>query len=270
MKKKNFLRAGRLWLEGVVLFLLRLAQLRTGFDPATGLALPSLAGRCLWIALLLCFGADAVLCAFRPGDGKRSFPCCFRPPEGPLLGGLTAGGFLLMAGSALLLFQSLPPQGAAALSTAAGVLGIAGGAGLLLLVKELRGGGTPSVLPLTPVMFFSVLFLLTVYFPEESNPVLDRFYPLVLGAAIAAYFLYQFSGFFKEEGNLRWFGLTGSLTVIACLTAAADCLGDLGRLLVYLGFALTATVVLLLEREEPLPEPESPDEEDAAEEEETE
>lgn len=262
MKKENLIQVGRLWLEGVVLFILRLVHLRTGFDPETGLALPSLAGNVLWIGLLVCLGVEAVLCFRRPGDSKRSYACCFHTLEGPALGALIMGSFLLIAGGALLLIPALPPRGTAEVTAAAaGALGIAGGAGLLLLARELRGSDAPTVFPLLAAMFFSVLFLLAVYFPEESNPVLGRYYLPVLGAAMAAYFLYQLSGLIRGEGCLRWFGLVGNFSVVACSASAADCLSRPGRLLVYLGFAVIATAFLLLLRKDPLPEPEKPDEE---------
>ena len=37
----------------------------------------------------------------------------------------------------------------------------------------------------------------------------------------------------------------------------ADCAGNLGRTLVYFGFALVTTIFLLLRRDEVLPEPEA-------------
>lgn len=269
MKKENIIQAGRLWLAGAPLFALRLVQLRSGFDPDTGLALPSsdpasLPGRILWIALLACFAAEAALCIRRPGGGKRSYACCFTAPEGPALGLLAAGSFLLAAGGALLLIRALPPQDTAAVTAAAaGALGVAGGAGFLLLAKELRSGGSPTIFPLLPAMFFSVLFVLAVYFPEESNPVLNGFYVPVLGAAMAAYFLYHLSGFTRREGSLRWFVFTGDMTVITCMAAAADGLRDAGRLLIFLGCAVSATVFLLLLRKAPLPEPETPSDEES-------
>ena len=270
MKKKTIVQTGLLWLAGAVLLALRLVQLRTGFDPDTGLALPSPAGRALWIGLLACFAVEAVLCVRRPKEGKRSFVCCFHPPEGFALYALAAGSILLIAGGALLLASALPPQGTAAVTAAAaGLLGAASGAGLLLLVKELRGGGTPTVFPLLPAMFFSVLFLLSVYFPEESSPVLDRYYLPVLAAGMAAYFLYQLAGFFRQEGSLRWFGFTCGLTAVTCVAAAADGVSDPGRLLVFLGYALTATAFRLSQRAKPLPEPEETDGEESEETEET-
>ena len=69
MKKKTIVQTGLLWLAGAVLLALRLVQLRTGFDPDTGLALPSPAGRALWIGLLVCLAVEAVLCVRRPKEG---------------------------------------------------------------------------------------------------------------------------------------------------------------------------------------------------------
>lgn len=258
------IRVGRLWLAGAVLLVLRTIQLNTGFDPATGLSRPSLAGKLAWIGLLACLAVEIVLCLRCPKDSKRSYACCFRTPEGPAPAGLIAGSFLLLAGGALLLIGALPPEGAM-IPVLAGVFGVLGGAGLLLLVKGLRNEGTPSVLPLLPAMFFSVLFILTVYYAEGSNPVLERFYPTVLAAVLSAYFLYQLSAFFRQEGSLRWLGFTGSLAVIACVTAAAELPGNPGRALVCLGFAVTASAFLALLREDPLPEPEEePEEEEPA------
>ena len=279
MKKNRLRQAARLWWEGIILFIIRLVQLRTTFDPVTGLALPSEINILLWAALLICFAGSAFLCLFRPKGGKRSYACCFHAPEGPAMGGLAAGSFLLLAGGALLFCQALPPRGMVPVTTAAaGLFGIAGGAGLLILAICLRSGaggrhlhqpqkpplilalstqsGAPSVLPLLPAMFFSVLFVLAAYFPEEADPVLTRYAIPVLGAAMAAYFFYQLSGFFRSEGSLRWFELIANFAAITCIASTADCLHDPGRLMVYLGFAVTATVFLLLLREEVLPEPE--------------
>ena len=254
MKKNKLPQAVRLWRDGAILFILRLIQLRTGFDSDTGLALPSPAGRCLWIGLLLVFAEDAILCLLHPKGGKRSYTCCFDAPGGPALGGLIIGSLLLLAGGLLLFLQTIPSKGTVAVTAAtAGLFGIAGGFGLLILAISLRGG-SPAVLALVPSMFFSVLFVLAIYFPEEADPVLERYYLPVLGAAMAAYFLYQLSGFLRREGSLRWFDLISNLAAITCIAAAADCLQSPGRLLVYLGFAVTATVFRLLLREEPLPE----------------
>lgn len=254
MKKNNLFQALRPWCEGAVLFILRLLQLRSGFDPDTGLALPSLAGRVLWIGLLIALALDAILCLSRPKGSKHSYGCCFNAPGGPAMGALAGGSFLLMAGGALLLLRALPPSGTAEVTAAAaGLFGAASGAGMLLLARSLRGGA-PASMALPPAMLFSVLFVLSVYFPAEADPVLARYYLPVLGASMAAYFLYQLSGFFRGEGNLRWFSLVSGFAAVTCIAAAADCLQDPGRLLIYLSFAAVATAFRLLLREESLPE----------------
>lgn len=240
---------------GAALFILRLIQLRTGFDPKTGLALPSPEGRIVWMSLPVCLVLAVILSLRRSGESKRSYVHCFNAPGGLAMSALIVGSFLLIGSGVMLLLQVLPPEGTAETATAiTGVLGIAGGAGLLLLLREVRGGEAPSVFPLLPVMFFSVIFLLAVYFPEEANPVLERYYLPVLGAVLGAYFLYQLAGFFRGEGNLCWFSIVGDLTVIVCVATAADCLDNLGRLLAYLGYAVIATVFLLLLRPKSLPE----------------
>lgn len=254
MKTSKVFRSVLLWMEGALLFILRLLQLRAGFDPDTGLALPSLAGRGLWIILLLTFAVDLILCLFHPKGNKRSYACCFTPAGAPTLTFLITGSLLLLAGGLLLFLQTLPATGTAAVTaTAAGLFGIAGGFGLLILIISLRGK-MPASMALPPAMFFSVLFVLSVYFPVEADPVLARYGLPLLGAAMAAYFLYQLSGFFRGEGNLRWFSLVSGLAAVTCIASAADCLQTPGRLLVYLGFAVTATAFRLLLRGEPLPE----------------
>lgn len=264
MKKSKIFDLLRLWCMGILLFLIRLIQLHTDFDPVTGLALHSRAGRNLWIGLLVLLAFSIASCFFRPKGSKRSYACCFDAPGTPAIGGLAAGGFLLIAGGGLLLFQALTAAGTtSAVAVAAGLFGVAGGAGLVILAKSLQNG-SPSLFALLPAMFFSVLFVLTVYFPEETNPVLEQFFPPVLGAAMAAYFFYQFSGFFRGEGSLRGFDFISNFAAAVCIAAAADCLSNPGRLLVYLGFAVTVTVFRFLLREEPLPEPEKPAEEKTA------
>ena len=270
MKNKNTLRIVRLWLEGAVLLVLRFLQLQSGFDPATGLPVPFLAGTLVWVGLLACLAVELVLCFFRPKGGKRSFVCCFQPPWGAASAGLVTGAFLMIAGGALLLVSVLPPRGAVEpavklTEAAAGVLGAAGGAGLLLLNKRLQGEGKPPVYPLLPAMFFSVLFVLSIYFREKSNPVLERYYLIVLASVSGAYFLYRLSEFFRGEGSLRWFGLTADLSVVICIAAAADFWKEPGRLLVDLSFAVTATVLLSLLRAEPLAEPEEEEPEETEE-----
>ena len=206
-------------------------------------------------AILFCAAAELFLCTRLPG-GKRTYLNCLEPLEQSHLPFLAAGSLLLCVGAILL-------PGWTTLTIAAAAAGAAAAVGLILFAKLLRSGETPRVFYFLPAMVFSVLFVLVIYLPEESNPVLARYYLTVLAAAMASCAFYQLSGLTCREGNLRWFVFFGDLAVPLCLAAMADCVGNLGRMLVYFGFALVLTQFLLTRREEVLPEPEK--KQDAAE-----
>ena len=240
-------RGPRLWVQGLLLFALRLAQLRTGFDSETGLAVASLPGTLLAALLAVCAAAELVLCLRLPGE-KAAFDVQFARPE-RAVPCLVAGSFLLAAGGALLLVSALPARGVAA--NAARIMAVAPAGGFLLLVRQLRAGGTAGVLPLLPAMFFAVFFVLTVYLPAGADPVLARYYLPVLAASAAAYALSQLAGFLRRESSARSFVWTADCAVILCLAAMADSLSSPGLLLLYAGCALLLSVFLLLRREGP-------------------
>lgn len=240
-------RGPRLWVQGLLLFALRLAQLRTGFDSETGLAVASLPGTLLAALLAVCAAVELVLCLRLPGE-KAAFDVQFARPE-RAVPCLVAGSFLLAAGGALLLVSALPARGVAAM--AAGILAVAAAGGFLLLVRQLRAGGTAGVLPLLPAMFFAVFFVLTVYLPAGADPVLARYYLPVLAASVTAYALSQLAGFLRRESSARSFVWTADCAVILCLAAMADSLSSPGLLLLYAGCALLLSVFLLLRREGP-------------------
>ncbi len=244
-------RGPRLWVQGLLLFALRLAQLRTGFDSETGLAVASLPGTLLAALLAVCAAAELILCLRLPGE-KAAFDVQFARPE-RAVPCLVAGSFLLAAGGALLLVSALPARGVAAM--AAGILAVAAAGGFLLLVRQLRAGGTAGVLPLLPAMFFAVFFVLTVYLPAGADPVLARYYLPVLAASAAAYALSQLAGFLRRESSARSFVWTADCAVILCLAAMADSLSSPGLLLLYAGCALLLSVFLLLRREGPAAAP---------------
>lgn len=238
MNQSPIVRGLRLWAEGLLLLALRWAQLQSGFDPATGLSQKSLPGLLLPAAILLLAALEAVF-ALRLPKGKQTYAACFAAPGYlPLL----AGGGLLMAAGAVLL------PGWSVLHIAAAVGGVATAAGLVLFARIVRGGGAVKCLPLIPAMLFGVLFLLAIYLPEGSNPVLARYYLPVLAAAAADCAIYQLAGIALGECGLRWFSWLGGLAVPLCLAALADCTENPGWALVFLGWALVLTVFLLLRR----------------------
>lgn len=252
MKNSLFFKGLRLWVQGLLLLALRWAQLKSGFDPATGLARQSAPGIILAGAILLLAAAELALCFLLSGD-KRSYSCCFQPVERRTFPLLAAGSLLLVAGCVLLAVSDLPGAGRGALKIAAAAVGIAAAAGLLLFARQ-TGNGEERTFPLLPAMVFSVLLLLVVYLPQDSNPVLAQYYLPVLAAALTACAFYQLAGFACREARLRWFVLFGDLAVPLCLAALADSVRNPGQALIFAGCALVLTVFLLLRRAEPLPE----------------
>lgn len=248
MKNSLWFKGLRLWVQGLLLLSLRWAQLKTGFDPATGLSRPSVPGTILVALILFLAAAEAVL-AFRLPGGKRTYTNCMAPIGQSYLPLLAGGSLLLAAGAIMLPFGN-------ALNNLTSAAGVITAAGLILFARIVRKGGDVKVFPLLPSMIFAVLFLLTVYLPEESNPVLASFYLPVLAAALLACSFYQLAGLTLQECKLRWFVFLGDLTVPLCLASMADCADNLGRMLVYFGGAGVLTVFLTLRRAEPLPEEE--------------
>lgn len=245
-------KAGRIWVQGLLLLGLRLAQLRVGFDPDTGLSIPSIPGKALAAAVVVCIAAELVLCLRLP-RGKASFIGHFAPPEAPVSFAFGAAGAVLLAlGGAVLLAEAVLDRRVVA--AAAGLLGVIAGAGFLLLMWAMciRVTNIP-VWPLLPSLFFGVLFVLTVYIPGENDPVLARFYLPVLAAALAAYAFGQLAGFLRREGSLRGYAFTTNLAVMLCLAATADG-GGLWRVLVFTGCAVVLTAFSVLRREGAAPD----------------
>lgn len=255
MKNSVYWKGPRLWIEGLLLLCLRWAQLKTGFDPDTGLSRPSMPGTVLLAAIVFLAAAECVVSLRGVPGGKRTFLNCFEPPERRELPLLVAGSLLICAGGVLL-------PGWSTLAILSAVMAAATAAGFILLARMLRNGGQPKTLFLLPSMFLSVLLVLTVYLPEANNPVLARYALPVLAAALIACAFYQLTGLTCREGSLRWFVFFGNLSVPLSLAAMADSAGNLGRTLLWCGCALTLTVFLLLRRADPLPEPE-PEEDDS-------
>lgn len=240
-------RGPRLWVQGLLLFALRLAQLRTGFDHQTGLSTPSLAGTLLAVMLGVCALAELLLCLRLPRE-KVSFAEQFSPVE-RTMPVLVAGSFLLAAGGALLAAGAIPERAVAAMVT--GALAVTAGGGFLLLLRQIRSGGELSVFPLLPAMFFAVFLVLTMYLPAAADPVLARFYLPVLAAAMTAYAFSQLAGFLRRESSPRSFMWVADCAVMLCIAALADCLRSPGQLLLFAGCGLLLSVFLLLRRAEP-------------------
>lgn len=244
MKSTVWNRVGRLWCAGLLLFALRLWQNRSGFDPDTGLSLPSVPGA----ALAACLAVAAVLeflLARRRSREHASFSVGFAAPEKELP--IFVCGCLLLSGGGLLQTMLAVTEKGGIAAAVTGLLGLLSGGGLLLAVRQLRAGEEPSVTLILPSLFFSVFLVLAVYLPEAADPVLARYYLRVLAAAMAAYAFSQLAGFFRQESSHRSFTPVANLAVLLCLAVLAD--GSLALSLIFGGCALTISGFLLLQRE---------------------
>ena len=152
---RNFVgKAGRALGFGLLFFVLRTVQLWSGFDHATGLALSPAAGTALAVCLALAAAVEILLALRRSGE-KLPFRRRFAP-AGEMKLPLVMGGMLLALGGALLAAGNLVPirGGVYMAQSAAGVLGIAAGVGVVIFTQQAGRRAEQSVLPLLPAMFF--------------------------------------------------------------------------------------------------------------------
>lgn len=233
---------GRIWCGGFILFGLRLIQNRTGFDPETGLALPSAAGTALIIALAI-LAAGELFLALRLSREKVDFAHHFAPPEKSLTA-LIIGCMMLVAGGILLALEGVSTGGGIA-PIVTGALALLTGGGFVFLARQMRAWDEPDVTPTLPSLFFGVFLTLTVYLPTASDPVLERYYLPVLAAAMAAYSFGRLAGFLRKESSPRGFTPVGDLAVMLSIAAIAD--GGRALSLLFGGCALVLSVFLALQ-----------------------
>lgn len=210
---------------GCVCFFLRLWQLRTGFEPDTGLAIPgALAGRLLLAALAVLALVTVLSVHSLPAVPSGAlFAAGLRVQQGSLLV-LTAGLLLLGVSGALHLVSFALFLGDWITWLLEGVLILATGCSLLPVIRVCQKGGSLSgSLLLTPAVC-SVVELVLAYRTSSVNPVLQSYYVdlLALSALTLAY--YRLSAFAFRCGQLRRFALYAVLAVALCLASTADTL----------------------------------------------
>lgn len=233
---------GRLWCSGLILLGMRLIQNQTGFDPETGLALPSVAGTALVIALAFLAALEVPL-ALRLGKEKVDFEHHFAPPEKSLTA-LIIGCMMLVAGGILLAIESVATGGGIA-PLVTGALALLTGGGFLILARQMRAWDELNVTPTLPSLFFGVFLVLTVYLPTVSDPILERYYLPVLAAALVAYAFGRLAGFLRRESSARSFTPMADLAVMTSIAAIAD--GGKALSLLFGGCAVVLSVFLALQ-----------------------
>lgn len=232
---------------GVILFILRLIQNRTGFDAVTGLAQPTIVGTVLPVCLIL-VAIIEIAVNWKLSKSSPGFASHFSPPEKWLPLSVTGSG-LFMAGGLLQTADAITRQtGIRAVAT--GLLACLSGISFLIFIRQQRQGTTIHSIMTLPGMAFGVLLVLNTYLNVTTDPVLPRYYITVLAATAAAASFSQLAAFFRKEGSPRRFTLIGNLAVILCLTAMAD--GTIGEALTYGGIALTLLSFLLHQKPEGL------------------
>ena len=156
------------------------------------------------------------------------------------------GSFLYMGGGVWLGIKTVTEQaGIASLVTAA--LAVVAGCGFLVLTRQMGNGEADSVTPLLPGLFFSAFWMLSLYLPTGSDPVLARYWLPILAAAMQAYALAQLSGFFRKETRPRSFGFTAQVAVMLCIAAMAE--PNLRFTPLFLGSAVVMSAFFALELE---------------------
>lgn len=215
----SYKRLGIFWGMGAGMFLLRLGQNMHDFDPVTGLYTRGTAGIALAalvvISLVLAF-------AFSRSGGKDRplFSEYFASPDRSTTA-LVVAAFLFAAGGVLIGKDALgADMRIAALVTAA--FALLSCLSLLVMTRKMRGEGARSVVMTLPLLFFAAFWVLTLYLPAASDPVLARYYLPILAASVSAYALAQLAGFFRKETRVRAFRFVASYAVALCIAALAE------------------------------------------------
>ena len=233
-----------LWCAALVLFVLRFVEIFSGFDPATGLAVPVAARYALVAGVVLSGLATAVLGCRLPKE-TPDFADHFSSPERSKVL-LVLGSFLMMGGGVWLGIQTISGQKGIASLVAAGLAAVSG-AGFLVLTKKMCSGETDSVTPLLPALFFSAFWVLSLYLPAGSDPVLARYWLPILAAAMSAYAFAQLAGFFRRETKIRTFRVVSRIAVLLCTAACAE--SSVLHAPLFFSCAVILSVFLTLEKE---------------------
>lgn len=233
----------------------------TGFDPDTGLVLPSAASI---LTLKLFFAAAAIITlllalALRgaqktvSGDGLLYQQMGFKGRcTGILAGMLLCGSALLRLSADLSTLQTSVLDGSSAFL--ADVLLLAAGAGLVWQIFSGKTGRSLFVL----LPGFACAFWLAIYYhSQSSDPVVERYGTLLLCLMAAALAFYHQAGyFFGSPGPVRsmWFSMLAGIFALIALPASQT----VADALALTGLALWMLLHTVLLAAAPAPAPEQP------------
>ncbi|MBR3704319.1 MAG: hypothetical protein IKM11_02380 [Oscillospiraceae bacterium] len=215
----SYKRLGIFWGMGVGMCILRFMQLTTEFDPSTLLYTRGVAGTALAVLVVVSLVIAFVL-SRSGGKDRPLFAECFASPDRSTTA-LVVAAFLFAAGGVLIGMDSLgADMRIAGLVTAA--FALLSCLSLLVLTRKMRGEGARSVVMTLPFLFFAAFWVLTLYLPAASDPVLARYYLPILAASVSAYALAQLAGFFRKETSVRTFRFVASYAVTLCIASIAE------------------------------------------------
>ena len=253
-------------LGGAVAFVLRLLQNRTGFEAATGLAIPGnipALALVLFLALVTVSLLAMTLRLRGKGIRRPAFPANFSTDDPKQLTLSVAGSLLIALSGVADIFEGLTggnllaqlrsaadPYGlsAAAESMFApraqlilGLLSLLAGAALLVSVisckrKDSADSFNPVMTLVAPVVL--VVRLVLTYRADSVNPSLAAYYVSLLALVFLTLALYRFAAFAFEVGTSRRFTFYSGMAVLLNLAALADGGPHLSALLLCAGGAM--------------------------------
>lgn len=233
--KKHILLPSLSAAGGALCFLLRCVQLRTGFEPDTGLPVAGDPLGLLLPLLLAALAAAVIAAAWKLPDEKEDCPHGFGrqfAAEKPIFLVPTIAGIVLwgLSGAAqLVVYLRAKASGFyytadIQLNAVTGILILLAAGGLLPAVAAARWDG--DVRPkgeflLLPVVTL-VAYLALAYREMSVNASQQTYYPSLLALMALIVCLFRLSSFAFRCGKTRRFVVFSAAAVILCLTAAAD------------------------------------------------
>ena len=237
---------------GAVCVLLRWLQNMNVFDAETGLAAPH---HTLSILLALVMAGSALALwimnrALRGASSSEDPEKAMAEVPMPLTALIVCAGILAAGGAVLSFFL-----GVSTVNKVTALLGLVAVTGLVFFPFLNRWGGFGAFLSLTPVIFFSVWFVVA-YRDYARSPVLWNYAPLMLAIAASLYGVYRLSAYFYYRAQPLKVVYACSLAAMLNMTVLMDTALGAGRLILggwALGFAAIAGL-LILNMSEVLPE----------------
>ena len=240
-------------------FLMRLAQVRTGFEALTGLPVPGDPWRYLLPAFLLVLAALLALAVRRVPESAQppvAFANAFSTTDAAMLT-LPVMGILLMGVSGVLDAAKGLQLGLRA-DLLLGLLSLFSAGALFPVTAACRRPGSRQAAPETPRQLDSsfllvppvclVIRLVLTYRQNSIDPSLSAYYVELLAVVFLTLAFYRLSSFaFKASRNRRFLLYAGGAIILSAATLADG--HRLSAALLYAGGALTLLGFLLLRLE---------------------